>query len=455
MVGLVGYTFLSSNEQGVANEEVFKAKEADLLKTIRNNQAQSGLANTERETAQSNVQTLLYEPTDATSIPQLDSLKKELTTLVDETKNKLTTSRPIKVVGHLKMTQPSETIYGYQPEVLTYTWQQDKQAWIETTIQAPAVAYANQATKRPLVLQDIIPDEASSLAVKQVVQQKLLDESADGNAIIDSVLNMPNLPLDSTGFSYYPDKLTLQLPTPIDGKSEVTLAYKEIAGYINTDLVDPASIQEALPKALDPNQKYISLTFDDGPNPDTTPRLLDILKAKGVTATFFMLGQNVAKNEALAKRVADEGHEVASHSYSHPQLTSVDATRVKEEVQKTDKAIYHAVGTLPTDFRPPYGAVNQEVATLIGKPIIQWSVDSQDWQSHNANAIIKRINDTAYNDTIVLMHDIHPDTVDAVPEVIDSLRAAGFEILPSKELLGHKSKPLHMYYGSQDERSIE
>lgn len=459
LIGGGGYIFLKNqqapNANSVTEDKEFKEKETSLLQAIRKTQEQSGLQTTEQTTTQDNMQTFVYEPTDAATIPQLTDLNKELKNLVAETKKKTAQNTPIKLVGYLKKTQPSKKVDGYQPEVLTYTWQSDKQNWTETILQSPTAAYVNQTTKRPLTLQDLIPDESSGLAIKQVVQQKLLDESPDGSAIIDSVLNMPNLPLDSTGFSYYPDKLTLQLPTPIDGKSDVTIPYEEIAGYINTELVAPASIQNALPKTLDPNKKYISLTFDDGPNPDTTPRLLDILKAKGVKATFFMLGQNVAKHEALVKRVADEGHEVASHSYSHPQLTSVDASRVKEEVQKTDKAIYQATGCLPTDFRPPYGAVNKDVATLIGKPIIQWSVDSQDWQSHNASAIIKRINDTAYNDTIVLMHDIHPDTIDAVPEVIDSLRAAGYEILPTKELLGNKAKPLHMYYGSQDERPIQ
>lgn len=459
LIGGGGYFFLQNHQSmatgRVVEDQKFKEKEATLLQAIRKAQEQTGLKTTEQSTKQQNMHMLIYEPTDTAAIPQLSNLDQELKGLVEETKKKAVQDTSVKLVGFINLIRPTEKVWGYQPEVLIYTWQKEKQEWEKTTIQGDTVTYINQLTQQPLTLQDLIPSEANNLAIKQVIQQKLLDESVDGNAIIDSVLAMPNLPLDSTAFSYSPDKLTLHLPTTIDGKSDITLPYKEIAGYINTELVDPTSIQDALPNALDPNKKYISLTFDDGPNPETTPRLLDILKAKGVQATFFMLGQNVAKNQALAKRVADEGHEVASHSYSHPQLTSVDPTRIKEEVQKTDKVIYQAVGKLPTSFRPPYGAVNKEVATLIGKPIIQWSVDSQDWQSHNAGAIVKRINDTAYNDTIVLMHDIHPDTVDAVPEIIDSLRAAGYEILPTKELLGGKAKPLHMYYGSRDERSIE
>lgn len=432
----------------------YEQKEAILLEKIRATQKQEKLESTEKETTVGNVQTLLYEPT-ADSIPQLSELKNELTTLIEETKKTQPTDTPLKVVGRIKLAQISQQVSKYQPEIEIYTWHPEKDDWIDKTEMGKSIAYINEKTNQPLTLQDLFVDEGNFLAVKQVIQQKLLDDNSDGNAIIDSVLTMPNLPLDTTAFTYYSDKITLALPENIAGETEVTLDYQSIAGYINEELVPPDAIKDALPKPLDPNKKYISLTFDDGPNPKTTPRLLDILNEKGVKATFFMLGQNVVKNEALVKRVFDEGHEVASHSYSHPQLTTIDAQRVKEEVQKTDKAIYHAIGKLPTDFRPPYGAVNKEVAAIIGKPIIQWSVDSQDWQSHNADAIIKRINETAYNDSIVLMHDIHPDTVDAVSRVIDCLREEGYEILPSKELLGKQAKPLHMYYGSNDERPVK
>lgn len=438
-----------------ADNERYEQKEAALLENIRTSQKQENIESTEHENTDGNIQTLLYEPVSSDAIPQLPELKTELTTLIETNKKIQPKETQIKIVGQIAKLQLNQQILGYQAKLETYTWDQKKDNWAEKTETGKLISYVNETTNQPLKLVDLFTDDANFLAVKQVIQQKLLDESSDGNAVIDQVLNMPNLPLDTTTFTYYSDKITLTLPENIAGKTEITLPYKDIAGYINAELIDPDSVKDALPEPLDPNKKYISLTFDDGPNPETTPRLLDILKEKGVKATFFMLGQNVVKHEALAKRVAEEGHEVASHSYSHPQLTNIDAQRVKDEVQKTDKAIYRATGKLPTDFRPPYGAVNKDVAAIIGKPIIQWSVDSQDWQSHNADAIIKRINDTAYNDTIVLMHDIHPDTVDAVPRVIDCLREEGYEILPSRELLGKKAKPLHMYYGSKDERLVQ
>lgn len=437
------------------DKQQFEQKEASLLEKIRKSKNQDSFKTIEQEKKAGNVQTLFYEPAATNSIPQLPAIKTELTTLMETAQKSNQKETAVKLVGYVKLKKITEQVVSYQPVVEAYTWNQEKADWSEKTETGKYTACVNQKTKQPLNLLDIFMNESNILAVQQVIQQKLLSESPDGNAIIDGVLNMPNISLDGTAFTYYSDKISLDLPENPTGKTEITLPYKEIAGYVNPEFVDPTSIKDALPKPLDPKKKYISLTFDDGPNPETTPRLLDILKEKGVKATFFMLGQNVVKYESLVKKVAEDGHEVASHSYSHPQLTSVDAQRVKEEVQNTDKVIYHATGKLPTDFRPPYGAVNKDVAAIIGKPIIQWSVDSQDWQSNNAQSIIKRIDDTAYNDTIVLMHDIHPETVNAVATVIDHLREEGYEILPSTELLGKKAKPLHMYYGSEDERLVQ
>lgn len=448
-------TYAMQHKPKVEDNSQYEYKEAALLETIRESQKQEELKSTEQKKADGHVQMLLYEPVADDSIPQLSAIKTEVTTLMETAQKNSPKETAIKLVGRVKMVKINEHVISYQPVVDSYTWNQDKEEWSKRTELGKTTAFVNQMTKQPLTLQDIFINEANILAVQQVIQQKLLTDSPDGNAIIDGVLNMPTISLDGTAFTYYFDKINLELPENPTGKKELMLSYKEIAGYVNPDFVDPSSIRDVLPAPLDPNKKYISLTFDDGPNPETTPKLLDILEEKRVKATFFMLGQNVVKYEALVKRIAKEGHEIASHSYSHPQLTRMDPQRVRDEVKKTDKAIYRAVGKLPTDFRPPYGAVNKEVAAIIGKPIIQWSVDSQDWQSHNTEAIIKRVDETAYNDTIVLMHDIHPETIDAVPIVIDHLHEKGYELIPSKELLGKKAKPLHMYYGSKDERSVQ
>lgn len=430
-----------------------KQKEDELLVSIREKQKTEGIASKESIQKKDKVEIITY-------LPESDELTAELATVEKNMTQKINTieqakkETETKIVAQIQKGYSSDTVTEYHPIVDTYVWTNNN--WVEEKGTVDPGIAINHQTNKPISLHDLFDDnEANLLAVRQIMQQNILNAHPNDENVLNQVLAIPNLTLDDTPFTYQSDAVTLTLPEAIADKKEVTIPYNDIVGFINTDFVDKNKLSTEVPQALDPNKKYISLTFDDGPNPITTPKLLDILKEKGVTATFFMLGQNVSKNEEITKRVFDEGHEVASHSFSHPNLTTLDATAISDQVDTTDKAIYKATGTLPTDFRPPYGAVNKEVAEIIGKPIIQWSVDSQDWQSHNTNAIVKRVNETAYNDSIVLMHDIYPETIDAVPTIIDNLRAAGYEIIPSKQLLMSKARPLHMYYGSTDERLVQ
>ena len=430
----------------------FKQKEQQLLATIRKKQKDEGIDSTESIQKKENIEIITY-------LPKSDKLNSDLSSIEKDMNQKIasiqtTTNDTTKIIAQIKKSYSSKTITTYQPVIDTYTW--NNNAWTEKKELTLSTITMNNQSNKPISLHDLFNDNiANLLAVQQVVQQKILNDYPNDENILNQVLAIPSFTLDGTPFNYQPDAIAFTLPENIANKKEVTIPYNDIIGFINTDLVDKNTLSLEIPQSLDPSKKYISLTFDDGPNPTTTPRLLDILKEKKVQATFFMLGQNVSKNQELAKRVKNEGHEVASHSFSHPNLTTLDATTISDQVKNTDKAIFKATGTLPTDFRPPYGAVNKESAEIIGKPIIQWSVDSQDWQSHNTNAIVKRVNDTAYNDSIILMHDIYPETIDAVPVIIDNLRGAGYEIIPSKQLLMNKAKPLHMYYGSTDERPVQ
>lgn len=455
LLGGGGYFAYTVHHKDQLDEASFKDSEQALLKKIQEQQKQEGPESKETTSQDGSLETLLFTPVNNTALDKQQQIQEQLQTLVQQEKAKRTTDSPTKLVARFKKILLSKSLTQFQPLVDSYTWDDETQQWSLQTTSGDHSFLINQTTQQPLELKDIFVNEVNLLAIQQVIQQKLLSEHSDDKDAIDKVLALPKLQLDKTSFTYYPDKITLSLPENKLEAKEVTLTYKEIAGYINPDYVDAAAIKDALPAPLDPNKKYISLTFDDGPNPATTPQLLDILKEKNVKATFFMLGQNVTANEALAKRVNDEGHEVASHSYSHPQLTTCSPETVKSEVQKTDKAIYQAIGKLPLDFRPPYGAVNTASAAIINKPIIEWSVDSQDWKSKNTAAIIQRVRETAYNDSIVLMHDIHPETVAAVPAIIDQLRADGYEIIPVRQLLGNKAKPMHMYYGSKDERPVQ
>src|SRR5262249_17111753 len=129
---------------------------------------------------------------------------------------------------------------------------------------------------------------------------------------------------------------------------------------------------------------YIAMTFDDGPSSATTPRLLDILKARHIKATFFMIGQNAESNPDIVRRILAEGHEIGNHSWTHPQLSKLPEDKVTEEITKTQDAIRSACGYTPTLMRPPYGAITKAqrewIENQFGLNVILWTVDPFDWK---------------------------------------------------------------------------
>lgn len=189
---------------------------------------------------------------------------------------------------------------------------------------------------------------------------------------------------------------------------------------------------------LKTNGKYVALTFDDGPSDSVTPRVLDTLKEYNAKATFYMLGQNAAHFPELAKRVADEGHEIANHSISHANLKAIGPEAIKNEMIDSMDQIEQATGVRPETFRPPYGNYNQTVidtAVDSDQAIIMWSVDTLDWQSRNANAILEKVKYNTRSGSIVLMHDIHATTADALPQIMEYLSNEGYEFVTVSELM--------------------
>jgi peptidoglycan/xylan/chitin deacetylase (PgdA/CDA1 family) len=184
---------------------------------------------------------------------------------------------------------------------------------------------------------------------------------------------------------------------------------------------------------------YIAMTFDDGPSPETTPRLLDILKQRNIKATFFMIGQNAERNPTIVKRILAEGHEIGNHSWTHPQLSKLSDDRVTEEINKTQNAIKDASGYTPVLMRPPYGAITARQKEWIEKQfdlsVIIWSVDPFDWKRPGASVIEQRILAGARPGAIVLSHDIHKQTVDAMPATLDALAAKGFKFVTVSQLI--------------------
>lgn len=191
-------------------------------------------------------------------------------------------------------------------------------------------------------------------------------------------------------------------------------------------------------------QPYVAMTFDDGPHPRNTPRLLDMLRERNIKATFYVIGRNVDMYPEIVRRIVAEGHEIGNHTYTHRNLTKLSDDSVREELTKTRDAIAKAAGVQPRTMRPPYGALLQSQRTWIhselGYPTILWSVDPRDWQRPGPSVVTSRILSAATPGAIILAHDLHAPTVDAMPATLDGLLRKGYRFVTVSQLLAMKPK---------------
>ncbi|WP_372633344.1 polysaccharide deacetylase family protein [Cohnella sp.] len=195
--------------------------------------------------------------------------------------------------------------------------------------------------------------------------------------------------------------------------------------------------------------RKVALTFDDVPDPRFTPRVLDILKRKGVRASFFVVGTRARKYPDQVRRIHREGHDIGNHSYSHPDFSKMSLARVQEQIMRAETAIAAAVGFRPRLVRPPYGEIvprQLDWAKKRGYTVVNWDVDSSDWRQLSANQIFRNVTRAVRPGSVVLMHagggegQSLSGTVEALPRIIDWLREHDYEPVALTELLGLPEK---------------
>ena len=184
---------------------------------------------------------------------------------------------------------------------------------------------------------------------------------------------------------------------------------------------------------------YIALTFDDGPNQKLTPRLLDLLAEHHIHVTFFVLGENAEQHPEILQRAAREGHEIGNHSWSHPNLAKLSEENVRSQIKRTEELITNITGSRPAVFRPPYGSLTTHQKHFIhdelGYEIILWDVDPLDWKEPGPSVVSNRILKETRPGSIVLSHDIHAQTIQAMPATLTELEAKGFKFVTVSQLL--------------------
>lgn len=190
--------------------------------------------------------------------------------------------------------------------------------------------------------------------------------------------------------------------------------------------------------------RKVALTFDDVPDPRFTPKILDVLKNKKVSATFFVVGSRTLKNPGLLRRIHREGHNVGNHSYNHPDFSKLSLSKVQEQINRAEGIIDGIVGLKPRLIRPPYGEImakQLEWAKKRGYVVVNWDVDSLDWKQLNSNQVFRNVTKSVRPGSVVLMHagggegqDL-TGTVKALPRIIDWLHAHDYELVTLTELL--------------------
>jgi peptidoglycan/xylan/chitin deacetylase (PgdA/CDA1 family) len=191
--------------------------------------------------------------------------------------------------------------------------------------------------------------------------------------------------------------------------------------------------------SVETSRRVVAMTFDDGPSPKLTPKLLDLLKERGIKATFYVVGTNATKYPEILQRMIAEGHEIGNHTWNHPTLTRLGSAAVASQIERTNAAIEKATGITPATMRPPYGATNAKLNRRYndeyGLKVIMWSVDPLDWKYRNADRVQREIVAGATPGGIILAHDIHASTVAAMPGTLDALKAKGYEFATVSDLL--------------------
>ena len=199
--------------------------------------------------------------------------------------------------------------------------------------------------------------------------------------------------------------------------------------------------EETTAHRVDPEKKMIALTFDDGPGAGTQ-RILNALDEVGGRATFCMVANRLSDYAKTARKVAEQGSEIATHTWEHPNLTKLSASQLRSELNRSLNAIENATGVRPTVLRPPYGSVNAEVKQAcaeLGLVIANWNIDPEDWKTRNASSIRSHILNNAKDGAIVVCHDLYPETASAMESAIRTLSDRGYQLVTVSELLDAKA----------------
>lgn len=340
-------------------------------------------------------------------------------------------SEALSIVVNIK-----QDMNGAHPASMTQFWTFDKKSG-EVVGLADFIEQSDEAAEAII--------SAAKDNISQIIKQRQQPE-IDLNEIINKEA-LSNFIITNNGNSLaWPLGQASLLPSSY-GELTITVPISSVSKYLQNptarkfaNIPKPAEKPKPAPAAPTPapstGNKVIALTFDDGPGPYTA-HLLDILDQYGAKATFFLIGSKVSGQASVVRSIQARGHQLGNHSWSHPELPKLSVDQIAGEIDRTNEAIRQATGVKPSILRPPYGAVNGvvlEQLRLRNMSSILWSVDTRDWADRNSQIVCSRAVAGARPGAVILMHDIHQTSVNAVPCILSSLKQQGYSFVTIQRL---------------------
>ena len=344
------------------------------------------------------------------------------------------TSEALSIVINIK-----QDMNGAHPASMTQFWTFDKKSGevvglTDFTEQSDEAAEAIISAAKDNISQIIKQRQQPEIDLNEIINKEALS-----NFIITNNGNSLAWPLGQASLlpSSY-GELTITVPISSVSKYLQNPTARKLANIPKPPepKPEPAPAPAAPTPAPTTGNKVIALTFDDGPGPYTA-HLLDILDQYGAKATFFLIGSKVSGQASVVRSIQARGHQLGNHSWSHPELPKLSVDQIAGEIDRTNEAIRQATGVKPSILRPPYGAVNGvvlEQLRLRNMSSILWSVDTRDWADRNSQIVCSRAVAGARPGAVILMHDIHPTSVNAVPCILSSLKQQGYSFVTIQRL---------------------
>ena len=280
------------------------------------------------------------------------------------------------------------------------------------------------------------------------IKQQLAVKGLSEEVINQNITNLRDQDMATWKFNYNNSKFNINIESNKEDINSVEIPVNDLFKYINETYLKGEDLEKYNEYIKKRSRKAVALTFDDGPNPNTTPVALELLKKYNAKATFFMVGHAVAGNENIIKQVVAEGHQIGNHSWSHPLLTKISLEEAKSQINDTTEALKKASGQDVHIMRPPYGGINSAIQEAVDQSFILWDIDTLDWKNRNTASIMKEVQKTQPG-SIILMHDIHQTSIDALPTVLQYLTDQGFELVTVEELMGDQLE-LHQKYTNRE-----